>query len=292
MAERRPYQDRWRDGVLVEKGRRECGGRFLAIAGHVGEVATVVDVGGWDGYFSRRFAEAGAAATLIEPRRVTDLPAEVTHRQERVDASTVFPPVDVALALAVLHHMGDWEVVYGNLRRSCDVLVVEAAHPDELLGDLSPTLVETGDRIGPIYERVMRDGVEIADTPGPNGIRRPIVAIGNRVIGEVEDGLGRATEIMTNRPDGFWTPLDYCPHPGTLNVRVGAAGKRWVRNLPDPVLLDDEDGGPAGPYWPVTVDGIDGHVRCSKSRTTVEVVAPVRLRDVLPCDEPVTLRVR
>lgn len=289
---KRPYQDRWRDGRLIEKGRRECAERFAAIAGHVGEVASVVDVGGWDGYFSRRFAEAGAAVTLIEPRTVRDLPNSVTHRQERVDASTVFPPVDVSLALAVLHHMDDWEAVYGNLRRSCDVLVVEAAHPDELLGALSPTLIETGDRIAPTYERVTRDGVEIADTTGPNGIRRPIVAVDNRVTGAAEDGLGRATGVMGERPDDFWGPLGYLPHPGTLNVRVGAAGKRWVRNLPDPVTLDNEGGGSAGPYWAVTVNDIPGHVRCSRSRTTVELVAPVRLRDVLDADEPVSLRVR
>lgn len=53
---RPPYQDRWRDGRLVVKGRRECAARFDAIAAHVGPVETLVDVGGWDGYFARRFA--------------------------------------------------------------------------------------------------------------------------------------------------------------------------------------------------------------------------------------------
>ncbi len=58
---RPPYQDKWRDGELVEKGRRECADRFAAIAEELGEVRHVVDVGGWDGYFARRFVEAGRA---------------------------------------------------------------------------------------------------------------------------------------------------------------------------------------------------------------------------------------
>lgn len=278
---RPPYQDQWRDGRLVVKGRRECAARFDAIAEHVGPVETLCDVGGWDGYFARRFAEAGARSTLIEPRNVADLPTGVEHRQERVDAGTVFPDVDVTLALAVLHHMPDWEQVYEAMRRSCRTLVVEVAHPDEMDGPLSPTLVETGHRIGPIHERVLDEGELVAETPGPNGVARPIVAVANTWTGTVEDGKGRATEVMANRPAGFFAPLGYHPHPGTLNVRVGRAGKSWVKRLPGPVTLDGEGGGSAGPYWPISIDGVDGHVRTSRAQATVEVVAPVRLRDLV-----------
>lgn len=279
VGRRAPYQDRWRDGALVEKGRRECAGRFKAIAGHLGTVGSLVDVGGWDGYFARRFAEAGVSCVLIEPRNVADLPAGVAHRQEHVDAATVFSPVDAALALAVLHHMGDWEDVYRHLRCASETLIVEAAHPDELDGPMSQTLIDTGDRIAPVYERVLRDGSLVVETPGPNGVPRPIVAVTNTRKGTVEDGSGRASEEMTVLPEQFWGPLGYQPATGTLNLRVGRAGKAWVRNLPAPVTLDDEAGDAAGPYWPVTVAGIDAHVRTSRAQTVVEVVAPVRFRD-------------
>lgn len=291
---RPPYQDVWRDGRLVTKGRRECARRFEAIRDHVGPVGSVLDVGGWDGYFSRRFAEAGAEVTLIEPRNVADVPDGVTHRQERVDASTAFPRVDVALALAVLHHMPDWEQVYEALRRRSDTLVVEVAHPDELDGPLSQTLVDTGDRIAPTYERLIHDGEVIATTGGPNGVRRPLVAIANRWEGTVGAGKGRAAEVMTDRPAGFFDPLGYQPHPGTLNVKVGRDGKSWAKRLPAPVTLDGTGGGTAGPYWPVTIGGVDAHVRTSRAQTVVEVVAPVNLRDALGVvdGDPVTLEPR
>ena len=289
---RPPYQDKWRDGVLVEKGRRECADRFRVIFDHVGPVETVVDVGGWDGYFARRFAELGSECVLVEPRNVADLPERVVHRQDRVSADTVLPDCDAALALAVLHHMEDWEGVYRALRCASSMLIVEAAHPTELDGPLSPTLVDTGHRIGPVYERVMNDGVVVAETPGPNGVQRPIVAISNTMDGSVEDGLGRACGLMDDRLGELADLLGYEPHPGTLNAKVGRSGKAWVKNLPGPVQVDGR-GGMSGPYWPVTVAGIAGHVRTSKSQTTVEVVAPFRLRDQgIANDDIVTLRPR
>ena len=290
---RPPYQDKWRDGALIEKGRRECADRFEAISGHVGPVGSVIDVGGWDGYFSRRFAEAGAHCVLVEPRNVVDLPVGVEHRQERVSATSELPSVEVGLALSVLHHMDDWEQVYAHLRAACEVLVVETPHPEELDGELSPTLVETGGRIGPIYERVLRDGTTITETPGPNGLARPIVAVTNTIVGVVEDGLGRASEVMAERPAEFWSPLGYQPVPGTLNLRVGRAGKSWVRRLQAPVTLDADAGGVAGPYWPVSIDGVEAHVRTSRAQATVEIVSPVRLRSVgLDNGDPVTVRPR
>lgn len=287
MPKRPPYQDRWRDGCLVEKGRRECAERFTAIAEHVGAPRSVLDIGGWDGYFARRFADAGAAATLVEPRAVDDLPDGVTHMRGHVTGDTDLPAVEVALALSVLHHMDDWQAVYRLLRCSSDVLVVEVAHPDELaIPKLSPTLEATGHRIGPIHERVLADGEQIATTPGPNGadgerIRRPIVAVHNVLTGAVEAGSGVAAGIMADRPAGFWAPLGYQPEPGTLNLRVGRKGKSLVKRLPGPVALDDPTGGTAGPYWPVRIGDIDGHARTSRAQASIELVAPVNLREWL-----------
>lgn len=277
---KRPYQDVWRNGELMEKGRRECAGRFGSIVEEVGQVGSVLDVGGWDGYFARRFVEAGARAVLIEPRNVKDLPDGLVHWQERIDASTELPDVDVALALAVLHHLPDWHDVLVNLRRASRVLIVEAAVPAELDGELSPTLVETGDRIGPSCEVLEFIGRPFDVTPGPNGVERPLIAVRNRQAGTVEDGRGVASE---HHHEGDW-PLGYCPVPGTLNVRVGRAGAAWVRRLPNAVDFSPHK--LPGPYFPVRVTGPDGrvasgHVRTSGARATVEIVAPVNLRDEL-----------
>ena len=50
---RAPYQDVWRDGALVEPGRRDCANRYAAIRdalhGRLGAGFTLLDVGGWDG---------------------------------------------------------------------------------------------------------------------------------------------------------------------------------------------------------------------------------------------------
>lgn len=269
-----PYQDQWRNGKLVRKGRRECAQRFADIAERVGPIGTLTDVGGWDGYFSRRFAEDGARCTLIEPRNVPDLPSGVTHRQERVTAATTFDRADVLLALSVLHHMPDWGDVYANLRAACDVLIVETPTAAELDGELSPTLVETGPRIAPLHERVTRDGEVFAEAHGPNKVRRPLVAIVNTLAGKVEDGSGTATDAMAARPDGWWEPLGYEPSAGTLNLRVGRDGRRWVQHLPNEVQA-------AVTYWPVTVNGVACHARTTRALASIEVVAPVNLRTAL-----------
>lgn len=281
---RPPYQDKWRDGQLVEKGRRECAGRFAAIAEELGEVDSLIDVGGWDGYFARRFAEVGALTVLFEPRNVADLPDGVDHAQVRVDGSTEFPTCDAALALAVLHHIPDWEQVLTNLRRASRTLIVEAAVPAELDGELSPTLEQTGDRIGPITELVGDIGRTFATTPGPNGVRRPLIVIRNRQSGTVEDGRGVATKHHVT--EGW--PLGYDPVPGTLNLKVGRAGKSWAMRLPGAVEFDPYK--LPGPYYPVTVTNsegasIAGHVRTSAAHTVVEVVAPVNLRDELGLED-------
>lgn len=274
---RRPYQDKWRNGQMIEKGRRECANRFEHVAAEIGDVSSVVDVGGWDGYFARRFAETGAQVTLIEPRNVPDLPAEIVHEQVRVDATTDIPECDAALALAVLHHMPDWPEVLTNLRRASRTLIVETAVPAELDGKLSPTLIETGDRIAPIHKLLTDIGQTFASTPGPNGVTRPLIAVPNRWTGTVEDGRRVASEHHVTD----W-PLGYEPVPGTLNVRVGRSGAAWVRRLPNGVEFDPYK--LSGPYFPITITlpwghVTNGHVRTSGARAAVEIVAPVNLRD-------------
>ena len=296
-----PYQDVWRDGKLVKKGRRDCAGRFDTITAALKPFApaSVADIGGWDGYFARRFHEAGLTATIVERRNVPDL-GGIAHVQIDIDADNINElwRHDAMLALAVLHHLPDWEDVYARLRAMCDVLVVEPAVPAEASPERpqSPTLIETGPRIGPVHDRVLADGDAIGTTSGPNDIDRPLVLIRNTWDGEVEDGSGLAAPYMENVDEGHWEPLGYQPHPGTLNLKVGQSGKRWTGNLPGAVDRSTEK--LPGPYWPVTLCSeageVDGHVRHSRARTAVECVAPVNLRDELGVanGDTVTLRVR
>lgn len=297
MTRRPPYQDVWRDGQLIRKGRRECAERFAAIAGRIGRTPeSLADIGGWDGYFARRFHEAGCErVTLVEPRNVANLPDGVTHIQGHVDETTVngLQPHDVVLALAVLHHIEAWEGVYAELRRRCRLLVVEVAHPAEVAvgARLSPTLRDTEHRIGPVHERLTTDGDVFATTPGPNGPTRPLVAVDNLWSGRVTSGRGVAHDLMANVDPGAWAPLGYAPAPGTLNLEVGMAGKRWVRHLPGGVGIDS--GAPLGDtYWPVTIAGVPGHLRLSRARTVVEAVAPVSLRRVCALSDGDTVEIR
>lgn len=284
---KRPYQDTWRDGKLVAKGRRDCEGRYQAIRQLLDEhqPASVADIGGWDGYFSRRIAEAfDARVTLVEQRNVPDLDgAGITHRKMVVDADNVeqIGRHDVILALAVLHHIPQWEAVYERLRTLCDLLIVESADPAEAAEGrkLTPTLVATRPQIAPVFERTVADGARFHTTSGPNGVDRPLLAIHNSWSGTAEDGSGRAAPYMADCDEGHWNPLGYQPHPGTLNVRVGADGREWVSRLPRPIDRSTEK--LPGPYWPVTINGVDGHVRLSRSKVTVECVAPQPLRDTL-----------
>lgn len=294
---KRPYQDQWRDGQLVRKGRRDCEGRYHAMAELLAGAATVADIGGWDGYFSRRIAEDhDVAVTLVEQRNVPDLARTgIVHRKMTLDASNVdtLGHHDVILTLAVLHHMPDWEQVYNRLRAQCDLLIVEAAHPQEAAAGrpLTPTLTATRPQIGPSYDRATRDGDVFHITSGPNGVDRPMVAIRNTLTGVVEDGSGRARPYMQEQAEDFWGPLGYLPHPGTLNVRVGRAGRQWASLLPAAVERSTEK--LPGPYWPVTVgDAVDGHVRLSRSKVTVEVVAPVPLRETLKLSNGDTVEIR
>lgn len=189
----RPYQCVWRHGQLIQKGRRDCGARYRAILRKV--VAprwgppplkpgvTVLDVGAWDGYFSRRLHEEGASCTMVDQRPEPDLRGypSIRYLQRTMDArlATELGHHHLTLALSVFHHMPDWVQVYRGLLERTDVMVVEVAHPDEV-GEgrtLTPTLKATRPHIRPVYEEFTRAGRLIATTTGPNGVDRPLLEL-------------------------------------------------------------------------------------------------------------------
>lgn len=188
-----PYQDVWRQGKLVRAGRRDCAGRFEAIVQHVVEPRwgtpplppefTVLDVGAWDGYFARRFHEAGATCTMVDERPLPDISGYIRIRywRQRLDWASVtkLRHHNLTLALSVFHHMPDWDAVYGALLERTDVLVVETAVPEETGPEVpqTPTLKITGPRIEAVYKEMRRAGRLIGTTRGPNGVDRPLFEI-------------------------------------------------------------------------------------------------------------------
>lgn len=270
------YQDIWRAGTLLTRGKRDCAERYdiirPALEKRLGKGFTVADVGGWDGYFGIRLTEDCNATALNIDQRNRDLPIE--HRQLKVTADTVSQVGfhDVILVLSVLHHMDDWRDVYQALRDQSRLLVVELAHPDEA----TTAKVDGAARnTAPSYEQVMADGQVLGSTKGPNGVDRPIVLVRNAAWGTVEDGTGQATPLIT---EGDFTALGYEPYPGTLNVRVGIEAVRWFASKPH---VEIPSGRSNDWYIGATVEGVPCHASFQRSRHILELLAPVNLRETL-----------
>lgn len=314
-----PYQDIWRDGKLVRRGRRDCAGRYEAIRDalerEIGTGFTVADVGGWDGYFPIRLAEdLDATAENIDPRRINLR----CHRQLKVTAETVDQVGfhDALLCLSVLHHMPDWLEVYEGLKAQCRILIVEVCHPDEAAGD-SPVMQLTGERIAPVFEAVSADAEDIlCETPclDDKRILRPTYLVRGTgapaftilsdsmnqedddearvVVGIVESGSGKAAELM-GETDLDWSPLGYEPFPGTLNVAVSEEDRDYLKGLDGveaPGLRRSTH------YVPALVGETECHVHFARSpggrpEKVIELVAPVSLRG-LGYDDGDTIEVR
>lgn len=277
----RPYQDVYRDGRVIEKGRRECAHRYKVIRDLIRAECvhgpTVADIGGWDGYFTRRLRDdLGADAVNIDTRPGATMRMKVTKR-----TVSQIGYKDAILALSVLHHMGDWEPVLEALVRSCGILVVEVNHPDEAKVD-TPVMRLTRDRFEGIYNAV-RHGELICETPAldPPHHKRPMFVLRNQTIGTVESGKGRAAVGIQDTDPTDWWELGYEPFPGTLNICVTAGARAWLESL-EGVTAPGLDR--STHYVPVTVNGSRGHVhfaRNPKGRTVVEIVAPANLRKTL-----------
>jgi hypothetical protein len=273
---RAPYQDIWRDGRLVTKGRRDCADRYRiilpALQERVGKGFTVADVGGWDGYFPIRLAEDLDAIAVNIDQRTRSLPVE--HRVLTVTADTVSQVGrhDVILALSILHHMDDWPDVYRALRRQSRLLLVELAHPSES----RTAKVDGADRnTAPSYRQVMDDGLLLGETVGPNRVRRPLVLVRNAAWGPVEDGSGQAAPLIAAAD---FSDLGYDPFPGSLNVRVGVEARNWLVSFPH---LTVESGRSDNRYVPAVVNGVRCHAAFQRARDVVELIGPERLRDRL-----------
>jgi hypothetical protein len=296
---KRPYQDIWREGRLVEAGRRECAARYEAIRAvlehELGHGFSVADVGGWDGYFAVRLAEdLDARAENIDMRDIA-LPC---HRRLMVTGASVgeVGRHDAILCLSTLHHMEDWRAVYEGLKALCLLLIVEVCHPDETEGDLSKVMARTAHRVRPQYEHIAPEGDLIFQSPcldNPENLR-PMFLVRSGTVGRVEDGTGKAAAAMAKTTPADWEELGYEPYPGTLNIAVPTHAREWLEGLPG---VKAPGLGRSRHYVPVTVNGLPAHVHFARSRPgravrTVELVAPVCLRETLGVDNGDQVEVR
>lgn len=115
------------------------------------------------------------------------------------------------------------------------------------------------------------------------GRTRKGVPVSDRAYGEVRQGSGRAAGKFEAVGDGF----GYTPFPGTLNLRVAAADKQ---RMLDAAVIVGPKVGKHDRFLPCTVAGVAGHVHFAGGRNSIEIVAPVRLRDYVSDGD--TLEVR
>jgi len=293
LKKRRPYQDKWRDGQLVQRGRRDCGLRYEKISGALRSALgegpwSVADIGGWDGYFTRRLVEDfGGPGTLVEPRK-TDLSGTgIAHRQMKVTASTVSEVGfhDAILVLSVFHHMTDWLPVYQGLKAQCRILIIELALPDEV--NVMKAVIQGAEQnTEPSHAHIMREAKVFGSTRGPNKVVRPLLIMQCATQGVVETGGGHAARLVT---EGDFSRLGYKPYPGTLNLRVGRHNKLWFQQQPG---VQIPSGRSRDQYIPARIDGLDldVHVSFSRGREVIEILAPCRLREWLADGDRITIR--
>lgn len=163
-----PYQDIWRNGGVVREGKRDCAGRFSAITealrARTEGLLRICDIGGRDGYFAVRFAEAGHTVTVVDPR-ITHLPVEITRVPAKFTPASPIGDYDAIICLSVLHHVPNWRETYEAMKRRCTWLIVETPDASEVFKTPRP-LAEIQETI-----RAESDGL-LCLTPSMKGIGR------------------------------------------------------------------------------------------------------------------------
>jgi hypothetical protein len=305
MSPGRPYQDMWRGGELVQKGRRACSERYQLIRRALGERLpqgfSVLDVGAWNGYFSRRLEEdLGARCTLWDRREPPDLEGTgLRYVQGEVTGSSAgeVEPHDVVLLVSVLHHLADWKEVLDALLAHCHLAVLELAVPEERAHIRGvPAAAQVVPEQWAEYMEHEPRALLLGATTGTHGLPRPLLLVRGRAggpaepleaWGRVRPGLGLSGRWMREVAVDAWQPLGYVPEAGTLNVELGREAKARFSNL-SPV--PGERLGPARlkpkHLRPVLIGGrIAGHLRLNLADTGAELLAPVQLRSELGLED-------
>lgn len=288
-------------------GERPCTDRWepvRAVLGRLPQPFTVWDVGAAQGWFTRAIVDEfpHAHVTAMDPGPgLGDLEThpQVTVIRGRVTAVDLhrLPRPDVVLALSVLHHFPDWPLVLTLLRACHQFALIETPAPEEtwmrraaarreLPGLVSAVKAQATSTLGR-FERRGRDG---------HIYLRPLFLLPSNMrtlTGAVFTGNGVNHRKLTPELHGAGldTVLGYQPHPGSLNLRLSER-KQFLGD--PPVVWPGTVNGRDRPYWfwpawirpawirqayellPVHVLNPAGR---GQTPYTVEVVAPVRLRD-------------
>jgi hypothetical protein len=203
------YQSTWVNGVEVAKGKRDCAGRYEAIASYLRErddlpnTLRILDFGALDGYFSQRLAEEfGANVVAIEQNRKA-LAHLAGHKQIRTRIAYYTPEqvrglghFDVVLALSVLHHQPNWRDFLAAFQEVGDIVFVEVSHPDETL----PRAVAHRDA-ETIFETVAEaaHGSPLVETPGyDESHERPLYVIDTRTETVADTGFDAPDATATS----------------------------------------------------------------------------------------------
>lgn len=138
------YQDTWKDGELVQKGKRECASRYEVVRKfceeNFHEPFSVLDIGANMCYFGIRLIEDFGCNVLafefhqFEKRKaaIGDVPGlSFIKKKLKFDEILELPRFDLILALSVLHHVqepiGMW---ISRLTLRCKHLIIEHAESD------------------------------------------------------------------------------------------------------------------------------------------------------------------
>lgn len=296
------YQPLIRGGVHLQAGERDCADRYTAIRtaltaeGATGD--TVLDLGAAQGYFAQRLAtEVDCRVTAVDD--CPDLPAAASERitviPERLDPAglRLLPRHDWVLALSVLHHFAAWRRALDAVLACRRGAIVEIPHPGERwmrraaarreLGTLHTAVIAIpGARHLGDFPRRGRDGTVH---------QRPMFLLPGRLratTGTVFGGSGTCSRRLPQFGAGLERHLGYTPYPGSLNLRteppldLGPPAVDWVGRRGS--RTRDYQ------FWPAWIsDGVQGGLAChamvpgprGHGPDSIEVVAPVRLRDEL-----------
>lgn len=171
------YQDVLDDaGNVVRSGSRECASRWDAIYADLQgtfdtkDIFRVLDLGAYEGYFTRRLLDAYPYAEVVAVDDWRGLPLALAGSSAAVINERLSPAdvgelgsFEVTLCLSVLHHVPDWRDMFSVIHDQSDQLYLEVPDASEVLPKAVAHSVELSEYVQALGSRF---GERLASTPG------------------------------------------------------------------------------------------------------------------------------